>query len=324
MVFASSRKKNSKFYWLELGFILLGIIGWNPSIITSVLESKGTAIIQQQFPTQYHQANNYQRNNYQGNNYQGNNYQGSIRGYDGQPIVQNPYDRSHDQPGSNSQLYTNLQNTAGQTSFYANPQQLFSQQSLANQQNQAQQPYNYGAQNSSGSQWGYPINTGLQNSQPTSNGTWNNGYPASTTAPATTVPPATLNSPYNSQSTFSNWPSTSPSAYSQQNSGYSSGFPTTANLQTNAINPQFPTVSQYGAYGQYGTYGQYGAGNPSQFQNAAYPPSAANFNPASTNFNGFVPAGSTANSLGAQPNRYGYSNGYQPLNPATNATSGRY
>jgi hypothetical protein len=300
MVFASSRKKNSKFYWLELGFILLGIIGWNPSIITSVLESKGTAIIQQQFPTQYHQANNYQRNNYQG-----------------QPIIQNPYDRSHDQPGSHSQLYTNLQNTAD-PSFYANPQQLFSQQSLANQQNQAQQPYNYGAQNSSGSQWGYPINTGLQNSQPTSNGTWNSGYPASTTAPATTVPPATLNSPYNSQSTFSNWPSTSPSAYSQQNSGYSSGFPTTANLQTNAINPQFPTVSQYGAYGQYGS------GNPSQFQNAAYPPSAANFNPASTNFNGFVPAGSTANSLGAQPNRYGYSNGYQPLNPATNATSGRY
>lgn len=300
MVFASSRKKNSKFYWLELGFILLGIIGWNPSIITSVLESKGTAIIQQQFPTQYHQ----------GNNYQGNNYQG-------QPIIQNPYDRSHNQPGSHSQLYTNLQNTAD-PSFYANPQQLFSQQSLANQQNQAQQPYNYGAQNSSGSPWGYPINTGLQNSQPTSNGTWNSGYPASTTAPATTVPPATLNSPYNSQSTFSNWPSTSPSAYSQQSSGYSSGFPTTANLQTNAINPQFPTVSQYGAYGQYG------AGNPSQFQNAAYPPSAANFNPASANFNGFVPAGSTANSLGAQPNRYGYSNGYQPLNPATNATSGRY
>jgi hypothetical protein len=363
MVFTSSRKKNSKFYWLELGFILLGIIGWNPSIITNLLESKGTAVIQQPFPPQYSQQG-YNQQGYQAYNQQANN-----RGY---PFVQYPYDPSSYQSGNDSQLYSNLQNTAGQIGQYAltaasqllrptgnagtfpttsydpmsvqrsaasvdpyaysqpqaqslanpsyvtNPQQLANQQYYANQQNQSQQPYNYGAQNANGSQYGYPVNPGFQNSPPNSSGTWSNGYPANMTAPATSVPPASLNSQYNPQSTFSSWPSTSSSAYSQQNRGYSNGFPTTAHLQTNANNAQYPAVGQYGAYGQYG------AGNTSQYQNAAYPPSTANFNPASTNVNGFVPAGSTANSLGIQPNRNGYSNGYLPLNPATNGTMGRY
>jgi len=313
MVFTSSRKKNSKFYWLELGFIVLGIIGWNPSIITNLLESKGTAILQQPYPPQYSQQGynqqgysqqgynqqGYNQQGYQGYNqqgYQGYNQQANHLGYPGQPFVQNPYDPSSYQSGNNAQLYSNLQNTAGQIGQYAltaasqllrptgnagtfpttsydpmsiqrsaasvdpyaysqsqtqnlanplymsNPQQLANQPYYANPQNQSQQPYNDGAPNANGSQYGYPVNTGFQNPQPNSSGTW----------------------------------------------------------------------------------GQYGAGNTSQYQNAAYPPSTANFNPASTNLHGFVPAGSTANSLGIQANRNGYSNGYLPLNPATNGTSGRY
>jgi hypothetical protein len=364
MVFTSSRKKNSKFYWLELGFMVFGVVLWNPSIITSVFESKGTAVIQQQFPPQY----NYQTNSYQPNN----------RGYQGQAFAQNAYDQinyqqpGYQQPGIDSQIYSNFQNTAGQLgqyaltaasqllrpnvnsgafpttsydpmagqrtaasidpyayaqsqarnpanpSYYANPQQLASQQYFANQQNPTQPSYNYGAQNTSGSQYGYPVNTGFQNSQPNASGYWNNGYPTNTAAPTTTVPPATITSSYNSQSTLSNWPSTSSSTYSQQNRGYSNGFPTTANLPSNVNYGQYPT------YGQNGSYSQYGVGNTSPYQNTAYPPSTTNFNPMSTNINGFVPAGSTANSLGIPANRNGYSGSYQPLNPAMNGTSGRY
>ncbi|MCE3017206.1 MAG: hypothetical protein ACK56W_09935 [Pirellula sp.] len=303
MVFTSSRKKNSKFYWLELGFILLGIIGWNPSILTSVFESKGTAVIQQQFPPQY--ASQLLRPNVNSGAFPTTSYDSMAGQRTAASIDPYAYTQSQTRNPANA-------------SYYANPQQLASQQYFANQQYPAQPSYNYGAQNTSGSQYGYPVNTGIQNSQPSPSGYWNNGYPTNTAAPTTTLPPATMTSSYNSQSTLYNWPSTSSSAYSQQNRGYSNGFPTTANLPSNVAYGQYPT------YGQNSSYSQYGVGNTSPYQNTSYPPSTTNFNPMGTNINGFVPVGSTANSLGITTNQNGYLDSYQPLNPATTGTRGRY
>ena len=100
MVFTSSRKKNSRYYWLELGFMALGVILWNPSMITDLLESKGTAVVQNQYPSQ-------------------SNYAWNTRGYPGQPNAQNPYQLTSYYPSNDSIPHADLQNAAGRLGQYA-------------------------------------------------------------------------------------------------------------------------------------------------------------------------------------------------------------
>ena len=257
MAYFARQKRQSKFYWAELGFMALGLLGLQPSLFTNLVLSSQTKSISYKEP--YYQAASYQ----------------PFDGYQVQP-ASSPFNSTQGWMAQNSNSY--LPSTSYTPSAYQQPSSFAQQQAYAQpsytQSLYAQQPASTGVTGFAQQQNYLPQSAYYQQPQQYSS----SGYQAAPNAWANQ--PAYLaqaNTGYSTPSATANnnWLGSQPNLYGNNNSSYqptanypSNLYPSNTNSKASAYpyNALAPRSAQQQTFGNNTSYYNSGPTNSGSWQ----------------------------------------------------------